>query len=730
MATAAEHKIVYPTTKREVVSEEYHGEKVEDPYRWLEDPDSKDTQAWVDSQNVITNEFLSEIPYRESIRKRLEEMQDYVKMSCPFKRGSRYFFFKNEGLQNQSVLYKQETLEAKAEVLLDPNALATDGTAALGAYEFSEDGKLLAYAISRSGSDWQTIYVRDVSTSSDLSDRLEWVKFSSISWSHDNLGFFYSRYPTPEAFKGADDQDFKRGSETQAVTNQTVYFHRVGTPQEQDVLIFANPENPKWMTSAEVSDDGDYLLLSISDSCDPVNRLFYAPMTAVQTRLSDPSKDLEVVKLVDVFESGYSYVTNFGSVFYFRTNRSAPKYRVIAIDLRQPASENWQEVIAESADVLQAVSCVNLGTQLIVSYLQHVKDVLKLFGLPNPTAGASDVRAIPVDFTFPTPDVGSVPSWTGRRNQTEVFYKFTSFLYPGTIFHVDLKERTTKLWFETKVKGFNPSEFKTQQIFYPSKDGTSIPMFLVHRADLQLDGANPTLLYGYGGFNISLSPSFSVSRLIFVQNFKGIYALANLRGGGEYGDEWHKAGTVHRKQNVFDDFIAAAEHLIKEKFTQPSKIAIQGGSNGGLLVCACANQRPDLFGAVLGHVGVLDMLRFHKFTIGYAWCSDYGCSDNKEQYATLKKYSPVHNVAEGVAYPAVLLCAADHDDRVVPLHSYKYISQLQHVAGSQAYQKQPLLIRVDVKAGHGAGKPLSKQNEETADVMAFAARNIGVEPTF
>jgi len=707
---------LYPAPKRHEHVDDYHGTKVSDPYRWLEDPDSAETTAWVREQNNVTNKFLDTCDTRGSIKGRLTELFNFERYSCPFKRGERYFYFKNDGLQNQSVLYKQSSLEAPSELLLDPNVLEADGTASLGAYAFSEDGSRLAYGVSKSGSDWQSIYVKNVDDLTDLPDKIDWVKFSGISWTHDHKGFFYSRYPTPSSLESKATDEQKRGTETDAAANQAIYYHLIGQDQSQDVKVFSTPENPAWMMTGEVSDDGHFLLITINDSCDPVNRLFYMPLTNQSLPVESERK---VIKLVDNFEALYEYITNEGSEFYFKSNLDAPRYRVIAIDINKPERGNWREVIPHhEQDVLNAVVCVD-ANKLITCYMHHVKELIKMYNLEGKEEKAE----------FPFPSVGSIGGLSARKKDSEFFYKFTSFLYPGTIFHYDIKQDKQITFRETDVKGFDADQFVAEQVFYPSKDGTKVPMFIVSKKDLPRDGNNPVLLYGYGGFNISLTPSFAVSRVVFAQHFNGIVAIPNIRGGGEYGEAWHKQGTLGQKQNVFDDFQSAAQFLIHERYTSPHKIAIHGGSNGGLLVAACLNQRPDLFGAGVAAVGVLDMLRFHKFTIGYAWCSDYGCADKKEDFEYLYKYSPLHNINTAQPYPAVLLTTADHDDRVVPLHSFKYMAELQHQVGNKPEQKAPLLIRVEVKAGHGAGKPLSKQIEETSDVFGFIAKNLDIKWT-
>ncbi|XP_073672484.1 prolyl endopeptidase [Garra rufa] len=690
----------------ESVVDDYHGCKVADPYCWLEDPDSEKTQAFVNAQNQVTLPFLEQCEIRDIFKDRMTELYDYPKYSCPFKRGNRYFHFYNTGLQNQSVLYMQENLKAEPSVFLDPNTFSEDGTVALRGYAFSEDGDYLAYGTSASGSDWVEIRFLRVDGATPLEDRLERVKFSCMSWTHDGKGLFYNSYPEQE---GKSD-----GTETSTNLHQKLYYHLLGTPQSQDVLCAEFPDQPKWMSGAEVSDDGRYVLLSIREGCDPVNRLWYCDLNDVPKGITGL---LPWVKLIDNFDAEYEYVTNEESVFTFKTNLDAPQYRLINIDFAQPSISQWKELIPQhDKDVIVFATCTN-SKFLFVCFLHDVKNVLKMFHLSS----GEEIRTFPLD-------VGSIVGFTGRKKDFEIFYSFTSFLSPAIIYHCDLTKDPLQphVFREVTVKGFSPADYQTTQVFYPSKDGTQIPMFIVHKKGIKLDGSHPAFLYGYGGFNISITPSYSVSRLIFVRHLGGVLAVANIRGGGEYGETWHKAGMLANKQNCFTDFQCAAEYLIKEGYTSPKKLTINGGSNGGLLVAACVNQRPDLFGCAVAQVGVMDMLKFHKFTIGHAWTTDFGCSEIKEQFEWLIKYSPLHNIrvpeAEGVQYPAVLLLTGDHDDRVVPLHSLKYIATLQNVIGQCSAQSNPLFIYVDTKSGHGAGKPTSKVIQEVADTYAFIAR--------
>uniref|UniRef100_A0AAY5E817 Prolyl endopeptidase n=2 Tax=Electrophorus electricus TaxID=8005 RepID=A0AAY5E817_ELEEL len=687
--------------------DDYHGQKIPDPYSWLEDPDSEKTQAFVIAQNQLTLPFLDECPVRETFKERMTELYDYPKYSCPFKRGNRYFHFYNTGLQDQSVLYVQADLEAEPTVFLDPNTFSDDGTVALRGYTFSEDGEYLAYGTSASGSDWVEIHFLRVEGAEPLEDRLERVKFTCMSWTHDGKGLFYNAYPDQE---GKSD-----GTETSTNLNQKLYYHVLGSPQSQDVLCAEFPDQPKWMSGAEVSDDGRYVLLSIREGCDPVNRLWYCDLDTVPDGITGL---LPWVKLIDNFDAEYEYVTNEGTVFTFKTNLDAPRYRLINVDFAQPAQNLWRELLPQHRkDVIVFAACTH-STCLFVCYLHDVKNVLKMYALGS----GEELKTFPLE-------VGSLVGFTGRKKDSEIFYHFTSFLSPAIIYHCDLTKSALQpsVFREVTVKGFNPADYQTTQVFYTSVDGTQVPMFIVHKRDIDLDGSHPAFLYGYGGFNISITPSYSVSRLIFVRHLGGVLAVANIRGGGEYGETWHKAGMLSNKQNCFTDFQCAAEYLIKEGYTSPKKLTINGGSNGGLLVAgACVNQRPDLFGCAVAQVGVMDMLKFHKFTIGHAWTTDFGCAEVKEQFDWLIKYSPLHNIhipeGDGVQYPAVLLLTGDHDDRVVPLHSLKYIATLQHVIGRWPGQKNPLFIHVDTKSGHGAGKPTSKVIQEVADMYAFIAR--------
>lgn len=679
---------VYPPTRQVDQIDDYHGTKVADPYRWLEDPDSEETVAWVEAQNQVTFDYLAQIPVREQIKQRLTQLWNYEKYGSPFKEGNRYFYFKNDGLQNQSVLYTLTSLDAEPTILLDPNILSEDGTIALAGLSITEDGKLMAYGLSTSGSDWIEWKVRDVETGNDLSDHLQWVKFSGASWTHDGKGFFYSRYDQPNEATKLEDINYY----------QKLYYHQLGTPQTDDILIYERRDQKEWMFGAGVTEDGRFLIISVDRGTDPKNLVFYKDLQI---------PDSPIIELISEFESNYSFIDNEGELFWFRTDLDAPRGRVIAVDTKKPSRENWQEVIPQTDETLEGVGLLN--NQFVADYLQDARSSIKVFNLDG-----SFVREVEL------PGIGSAGGFGGKRYDTETFYTFTSFTTPATIYRYDMVSGESTLFRKPNVD-FNPDEYETKQIFYSSKDGTQVPMFITHKKGLQLDGNNPTFLYGYGGFNVSLTPSFSVSRLVWME-MGGIYALPNLRGGGEYGEEWHQAGTKLNKQNVFDDFIAAAEWLIDHKYTKPEKLAISGGSNGGLLVGACMTQRPDLFGAALPAVGVMDMLRFHKFTIGWAWCSDYGSAENPEEFKALYAYSPLHNLKTGTAYPATMITTADHDDRVVPAHSFKFAAALQAAHAGQ----QPVLIRIETKAGHGAGKPTTKIIEELADEWAFLVRVLDI----
>jgi prolyl oligopeptidase len=676
--------LTYPTTRQADQVDDYHGTKVADPYRWLEDPDSEETKAWVEAQNKVTFGYLEDIPQRESLKQRITQLWNYEKYGIPYKEGNRYFYFKNDGLQNQSVLYTLTSLDGEPRVLIDPNTLSEDGTIALSGAAMSDDGNRMAYGLSTSGSDWQEWKVRDVETGEDLSDHLQWVKFSGASWTTDNQGFFYSRYDEPNDATKLEDANYYH----------KLYYHKLGTDQSDDLLIYHRPDQKEWMFNGSVTEDGHYLIIYVSQGTDPKNLVFYKDLQ---------TPDSPIVELISEFEANFSLIDNDGSIFWVQTDLDAPRGRVIAIDIHNPARENWQELIPQAEETLEGVGVLN--NQFVADYLKDARSSIKIFDL-----NGAFVREVEL------PGIGSAGGFGGKRYDTETFYVFTSFTTPATIYRYDMVTGERSLFRQPTVD-FDPTQYETRQVFYPSKDGTQVPMFITHKKGLALDGNNPTYLYGYGGFNVSLTPSFSISNLVWME-MGGVYAIPNLRGGGEYGEDWHQAGTKLNKQNVFDDFIAAAEWLIENKYTRPQKLAIGGGSNGGLLVGACMTQRPDLFRAALPSVGVLDMLRFHKFTIGWAWCSDYGSPENQEEFKALYAYSPLHNLKPGTAYPATLITTADHDDRVVPAHSFKFAAALQAAHSGE----NPVLIRIETKAGHGAGKPTAKIIEEIADKWAFLQR--------
>lgn len=689
-AYSQEGNLVYPSTKTVEQVDDFHGTKVEDPYRWLEDDvrENKDVAAWVAAQNEVTFGYLKSIPQREVIQKRMTELWNYEKIGAPFKRGGRYYFSRNDGLQNQNVLFRQETLESEPVVLLDPNSWSKDGTVALSGTAFSDDGRYVAYGVQKAGSDWNTWKVMEIESGKVLDDELNWVKFSGAEWTPDSRGFFYARYPEP-----------KEGAFTALNTNMKVYYHRVGTPQSADVLVYERPDHPDWGFQQSVSEDGHYLIITVWVGTDDRYRIVVKDLTEPYGLPWE---------LISNFDHEYSFVGNDGSTLYFKTNLNAPNRRVIAIDLKKPAQDQWKEIIPETENAMESVGIV--GNMFVCSYLKDAKTQVRLHAIDG-----SFVRE--VEF----PGIGTAGGFDGRRKDTDVFYSFSSFALPPTTYRYNMITGESKLFRKAEVK-FNPDDYETKQVFYTSKDGTKVPMFITHKKGLKLDGSNPTLLYGYGGFNISVTPSFSVGRVTWME-MGGVYAVANLRGGGEYGERWHKAGTKQNKQNVFDDFISAAEWLIANKYTSAKKLAIQGRSNGGLLIGACMTQRPDLFGACLPGVGVMDMLRFHKFTAGRFWTDDYGSADVPEEFPALLKYSPYHNLKGGVQYPATLITTADTDDRVVPGHSFKFAAQLQASQSGTA----PTLIRIETSAGHGAGKPTAKIIEEASDEMAFLVKSLGMK---
>ncbi len=689
MLTACGSKSPYPQTKKVDVVDDYFGTQVADPYRWLEDDRSDETKAWVKEQNKVTDAYLAQIPFRKALLERLSNLSNYEKVGAPFKRHGKYYFYKNDGLQNQDVLYVQDTLDGEAKVFLDPNKLSTDGTVALTGISFSKDGKYTAYTISRSGSDWTEIYVMDTATQELLDDHIVWAKFTGADWCGD--GFYYSAYDAPT--QGAE---YSSKNE-----NHRIYYHKLGTKQEEDQLVFENKDEPLRFYSASVSED-ETILFIYESGAGRGNALFMKDLT---------QKDSPIQKLATNFDYTYYPIDVIDNQIYILTNYQAPNYRIMVADVKQANLEHWKELIPNSEAVIADVSIID--HKLFVNYNKDASSHPLIYKLDGTLL--QEVRL---------PAVGTA-SFSGTKKEAECFMTFTSFTVPASVYKYDIAQNKYTLYNTPKVN-FEPDEYESYQVFFSSKDGTQIPMFLTHKKGLKMDGSNPVYLYGYGGFNISLNPSFAPSRIPFLEN-GGIYAQVTLRGGGEYGEEWHIAGTQMNKQNVFDDFIGAAEYLIHENYTAPQKIAIVGGSNGGLLVGACMNQRPELFGAAIPQVGVMDMLRYHKFTIGWNWASDYGTSeDSQEMFEYLYAYSPLHNLKPNTAYPATLVTTADHDDRVVPAHSFKYAARLQECNDGT----NPTLIRIDADAGHGAGKPMSKRLEEQADTYGFIMYNLGMNPSF
>jgi prolyl oligopeptidase len=680
--------IVYPHTRWSDQVDDCHGILVADPYRWLEDANSVETRQWVEAQNQTAFRYLAAIPGRDRIKDRLTRLWDYEKYSIPFKEANRVFYFMNSGLQNQSVLFVAASLQAEPRVLLDPNALSADGTVALSGLSVSRDGRFLAYSLSTAGSDWQGWRVRAIESGEDLADHIRFSKFSGVSWTHDSQGFFYSRYEEPKASDALQQQNL----------HQKLYYHRLGTPQAQDPLVYQRPDQPHWLLHGSVTDDGRYLVIEARPGTEPITRLFINDLRSPQHPLLGP--ETPITPLAVEGDGRYEVIGNDGPVFFVMTDRNAPRNRVVAIDMFHASPSNWREILPQAEDILDSVHLV--GDRLLASYLKDAHSAVRIFGLDGTAQGEVAL-----------PGIGTASGFEGKRADTETFYSYSSFSTPPIVFRYDIASGVSEVFRKTEV-AFNAFEYETTQVFYSSKDGTRVPMFLTHKKGVRLDGANPVLLHAYGGFHASMTPSFSASRLVWME-IGGIYAQANLRGGGEYGQEWHDAGRKQNKQNVFDDFIAAAEWLIENGYTSRRKLAIQGGSNGGLLVGACMTQRPDLFGAALPAVGVMDMVRFHKFTIGWAWKSDYGDPDVAEDFKTLYAYSPLHNIRPGTPYPPTLVTTSDHDDRVVPCHSYKFAAALQAAQAAA----NPVLIRIETQAGHGAGKPTAKIIEEVADQWAF-----------
>src|SRR5215208_2291145 len=712
--------LTYPATARDTQVDVYHGTSIADPYRWLEDADAPATKEWVAAQNRLTDSFLATIPERAEIKNRLTQLWNYARYSAPFKEKGRY---------------------SPPRVLLDPNVLSSDGTIALSGTAASDDARYLAYSLSTSGSDWQEIHVRDVNTGRDLSDIVKWVKFSDISWTHDEKGFFYSRYDEPTS----------GNKMTSANRNHKLYYHRVGQPQSRDELIYDRPDQPDWLFFGEVSDDGQYLIITVSQGTDVRNRLYFIDLdNPGKPQITNP-----VVRLLDRLDAEYSFVGNKATIFYVRTDRNAPKGRIVAISIDNPREDRWNTVVPESKDAL--VNATMAGNDIVANFLQDAHSSVRFYSGArddgrdqrnrqqqrptqprNPGSIYDDTSTAPIVLRergqllgggfalrgeLPLPGIGTVGEIHGRQNDDELFYSFTSFLYPTTVYRFDLKSRKNELFRAPKV-AFDPTPYETRQVFFTSKDGTRVPMFITAKKGIKLDGNNPTLLYAYGGFNIPQTPGFSAANLAWLE-MGGMYALANIRGGGEYGKNWHEGGMLAKKQNVFDDFIGAAQYLIAQKYTSTPKLAIRGGSNGGLLVGAVMTQRPDLFGVAFPEVGVMDMLRFQKFTIGWAWTSDYGSSDDPEQFKYLRAYSPLHNIKPGTCYPPTLGFTADHDDRVVPGHTFKFIATVQAAQSCP----NPVLVRIETKSGHGAGRPTNKLIDEAADRFAFLVKELHIRPT-
>lgn len=683
-------QLKYPQPKKGDVKDNYFGTVVPDPYRWMEDDNAEEVKDWVQEENKITFGYLEKIPFRSKIKDRLEKLYNYPRYTTPFKGGDKYYFYKNDGLQNQSILYQQDDLNSEPVLFLDPNKLSNDGTVSLTASAFSKDGKYFAYGTASGGSDWNEFFVMDVASKKKLSDHLKWIKFSGIAWYGD--GFYYSRMPEPSEGKEL----------TSSNEYQKVYYHKIGTSQSEDKFIYGNDKNPKMTFGAQTTEDERFLAIYASQGTSN-NALYVKELS---------TEDSKILPIVTNFDNNYSVVDNDGSNLLIMTDKAAPKYKLVSVNPNHPEENNWKTILPESENVLQNVGVI--GGQLLAQYMQDASSHTYQYNLDG--SNGSEIKL---------PAIGTVGGFSGKKDENVAFYTFTSFTYPPTIYEYNVDTKESKLFRKTDLD-FNFEDYITDQVFYNSKDGTKVPMFIVYKKGLKKDGTNPTYLYAYGGFNISLNPSFNASRLILLEN-GGIFAMPNLRGGGEYGEEWHKAGTKLQKQNVFDDFIYAAKYLINEKYTSSKYLAVAGGSNGGLLIGAVCNQAPDLYRVAFPAVGVMDMLRFQKFTIGWAWVSDYGSSeDNKEMFEALYKYSPLHNIKPVLNYPAMMITTADHDDRVVPAHSFKYTATLQ----DNYKGKNPILIRIETRAGHGAGKPISKILEEQADMWSFMFYNMGITPGY
>lgn len=682
-------QIKYPDTRKVSQVDDYFGTKVSDPYRWLEDDNSAETKAWVQAENKVTQDYLSKIPFREQVRSRLEQMWNYPKYSSPFKEGNYYYFYKNDGLQNQSILYRQAGLNGTPEIFLDPNTMSKDGTAAVSTPRFTKDHKYAAYMIAQAGSDWQQAFVLDVSNKKQLNDKIDWIKFSGLSWKGDD-GFYYSRFPVADEKSRMTNQN----------QNQKLYYHKLGTSQNEDVLIYEDNEHPLRSVGGGLTEDQRFLILNQSEGT-----------SGSQIWVKDlRSPNSNFILLIKGFDTEANVVDNDGDRILVHTNADAPNYKIVSIDPKNPSKENWQTIIPTRTKLLENAGTA--GGKLFLSYLEDASTRVYQTNYKGT-----------LEREIKLPGIGTAGGFGGNREDNEIFYTYSSFNYPPAIFHYTISNGQTELFRRAEVK-INADNYQTVQSFFTSKDGTKVPMFITYKKGIKLNGNNPALLYGYGGFNIPSTPGFSISNAFFLEQ-GGVYAVVNLRGGNEYGEAWHKAGMLQNKQHVFDDFIGAAEFLIKTKYTNPQKLAIRGGSNGGLLVGAAMTQRPELFKVAIPQVGVMDMLRYHTFTIGHAWATEYGRSDQAEYFPVLYKYSPLHNLKRGVHYPATLVTTADHDDRVVPAHSFKFAATLQ--ANNNFDGTNPTLIRIETRAGHGAGKPTSKQIEEAADIWSFVMYNLGMD---
>jgi prolyl oligopeptidase len=690
---AAQAPPSYPETRKSGTVDTFYGLSVADPYRWLENTTDPETQQWIAAENSLTFAYLAAIPRRAAIRERLGELWNFPRTGLPVRWSDILFYTYNSGLQNQPVVYAERAKNGEKRIILDPNTLSADGTVALSAWAPSRNARYFAYAVSVSGSDWQEIRVRDLESGKDLADTVRWAKFTGIAWTADSRGFFYSRYAAP-----ADSVGLIAPSK-----GQKLYYHHLGDRQARDRLIWERPDEPEWYVGAQVSDDGEFLIISISEGTSPKNRLYYMDLEDA----GNPHTHNPIVKSIDRFDARYRFIDNAGDYFFIQTDLNAPRGKVVRVDLNQSRKDAPLTVVPESEDKLQDAELI--GVRLVIIYLHDAHSVVKIYGLRGG-----------LDRELPLPGLGTVNGLSGRPDEPELFYSFVSFLQPATIFRADLRKPTAAVFAEPKLT-FDASKYETKQVFYKSKDGTRVPMFITARKGLVLDGQNPTMLYAYGGFDIPSLPSFSASRIAWLE-LGGVYAVANIRGGGEYGEAWHQGGMLAKKQNVFDDFIAAAQYLESEKYTSPAKLAIVGGSNGGLLVGAVETQRPELFGVALPEVGVMDMLRYQKFTAGWGWKVEYGSADDSAQFAYLIAYSPLHNIRPGTHYPATLITTSDHDDRVVPGHSFKFAAAMQAAQAGPA----PVLIRVETNAGHGAGKPISKVLDVAADELAFTVTNLGM----